>query len=249
MRAPRTLRTALVAAGVTAALGVSAAGAVALPSHAAAGTAVSAPAHHNTKRVHVKTVKLADKVSRAKVYKTAKHHYQAEIWAKGVKHGTLYATGRTAHANHNGLHVSLTANGKVTSWVERAKPKPKPKPVVKRVLVSSQTLADGTSTAKIYKLTGSHHRADIFADGNRLDTLDANGRAAYGQNNGLHVALQPDGLLTSWVDEAPDPDPTPLPDDSTQPQPAPDASDSPNTAPTPPTGDTQLPDMPAPHTP
>ena len=228
MRAPHTLRTALVAAGVTAALGISAAGAVAAPAHATESVA-SAHAHTSAKRVYVKTVKLADKVSKAKVYKTGKHRYQAEIWAKGVKYGTLYATGRTAHGNHNGLHVSLTANGKVTSWVERAKPKPKPKPkpVVKRVFVSSQTLADGASTAKIYKLTADHYQADVLANGTRIATLDANGRAAYGENNGLHVALQPDGGLTSWVDEAPAPDPTPQPDDSDEPLPEPDTSVTP----------------------
>jgi hypothetical protein len=231
MRAPRTLRTALVAAGVTAALGVSATGALAAPGHTAEAvtTAASGSAHHQPKRVHVKTVKLADRVSTAKVYKTGKHHYQAEIRAEGVKYGTLYANGGTARATHNGLHVTLTANGKVTSWVERAKPKPRPKPAEKRVFVSSQGLADGASTAKIYRLSTDHYQADVFANGTRLATLDANGRAGYGENNGLHVALQPDGRLTSWVDEtptpAPTPTPTPDPDDSEQPLPGPAPTD------------------------
>ncbi|WP_210592964.1 hypothetical protein [Streptomyces sp. GESEQ-35] len=144
MRASRTPRTALVAAGVTAALGVSAAGAVALPSSPAGDVASAGhtTAHSTAQRVHVKTVKLADKVSTAKVYKTGKYRYEAEIWAKGVKYGTLYTNGKAAppaHAQNNGLHVTLHPDGKVTSRVERAKPQP----VVKRVLVADGRAAYG----------------------------------------------------------------------------------------------------------
>ncbi|MFF4505213.1 hypothetical protein [Streptomyces sp. NPDC001401] len=225
MRASRTLRTALVAAGVTAALGVSATGAFAqsAPATKTAASAAHTSGHCKTKRVHVKTVKLADKVSRAKVFKTGKHRYEAEIWGKGLKYGTMAAQGRTAHADHNGLHVALHPNGKVTSWVERAKTRPKP--VVKRVLLASAPLADGTSTANIYKVTAHHYEADVYADGTRIDTLVANGRTAYGRLNGLHVALQPDGQLSSWVDQGP----TPQPDHTQQPAPiAPVTPDTPN---------------------
>lgn len=211
MRAPRTLRTALVVAGTAAVLGASTAGAFAAEPASAAGTVtvVHAHDHHKAKRVYVKTVKLADRVSVAKIFKTGKHRYEAEIWAKGTKYGTLVAQGKPAHGQHNGLHITLRPNGTVTSWVEQAKPQPRPKPVVKRVLVATAPLADGASTARIYKLTASHYEADIYAGGVRLDTLVADGRPAYGQNNGLHVVLQPDGQLRSWVDEAPAPAPRP----------------------------------------
>ncbi|MFC7304836.1 hypothetical protein ACFQVC_11465 [Streptomyces monticola] len=69
-----------------------------------------------------------------------------------------------------------------------------------RKLVNTVKLADKASTAKIYKLGQNHYEADIFANGAKLDTLVANGKAAYGQNNGLHVALQPDGQIKSWVE-------------------------------------------------
>lgn len=108
--------------------------------------------------------------------------------------------------------------------MDTAKPKPKPQPVVKRVLVSSTTPADNASTAKPYKLTDSYYEADIYAGGTKISTLAAKGSAAYGENNGLHVALQPDGQLTSWVGEAPQPEPTSRPDESTDPTPVPDAS-------------------------
>ncbi|MFE7174542.1 hypothetical protein [Streptomyces sp. NPDC057616] len=216
MRAPRTLRTALVATGVTVALGASAAGAFAQPAAASEGGAPTAHTvgHGTAGRVHVKTVKLADKVSRAKVYRTGKHRYEAEIWAKGLKYGTLTAKGRTVHADPNGLHIALHPNGKVTSWVERARPKPKP--AVQRVLVASAPLADDTSTVNLYKITAHHYEADIYVGATKIGTLVAKGHAAHGENNGLHILLRPDGQLSSWTDQTP----TPQPEDNDQPTPA-----------------------------
>ncbi|MFC8244310.1 hypothetical protein [Streptomyces chartreusis] len=193
MRASRTLRTALVAAGVTTALGISAAGAFAAPAHIP-----STSQHTNAKRVYVTTVKLADEAGRAKVYKTGKDRYEAEIWAEGAKYGTLYTQGMPTHAQHNGLHVTLRPDGRVSSWVERAEPEP----ADERVLIGTSTLADGSTTARIYRLTADHYEADVHAGGKRLVTLVADGRAAYGENDGLHVALHPDGRLASWGDAA-----------------------------------------------
>ncbi|MFE7271963.1 hypothetical protein [Streptomyces sp. NPDC057623] len=201
MRAPRPLRTALVAAGVTTALGISAAGAFAVV--APATTSGATPAGHTeAKRVHVKTVQLADHVSRLKVYKTGKDRYEAEIWAEGQRYGALYTQGRAAYAQHNALHITLHPDGEVTSWIERAKPRPES--VVKRVLVDTVTLADGATKAKLYRVAPDRYEADILADGVHLDTLVTDGhRAARGENNGLHVVLRPDGRLTSWFDAAP----------------------------------------------
>ncbi|MFJ9820403.1 hypothetical protein ACIRU3_35075 [Streptomyces sp. NPDC101151] len=70
MRARRTPRTTLVAAGVAAALGAPATGAF------AAAPEPTPVAHGTAERVHVKTVRLADKVSVAKVHKTGKHRYE-----------------------------------------------------------------------------------------------------------------------------------------------------------------------------
>ncbi|KUO05030.1 hypothetical protein [Streptomyces caeruleatus] len=202
MPAPRLLRTALVAAVVTAALGSSAAGALAVDASAATtGTSTGGQGRQSTaERVHVQTVELADDVSRAKVYKAGKDRYEAEIWAEGRQYGALYTQGMAAHAQNNGLHITLHPDGKVTSWVEPAKPRPKA--VVNRVLVGAPTLADGRTTAKLYRVAADHYEADLLADGVRFDTLVADGHAAHSEHNGLRVALQPDGRLTSWVDAA-----------------------------------------------
>ncbi|MGW1953084.1 hypothetical protein ACWCPI_09985 [Streptomyces sp. NPDC001920] len=197
MRSPCTLRTALLATGVAAALGGSVAAAFA--AGASARTVTSATRPSRAGRVHVKTVKLADRVSRAKVFRSGRNHHEAEIWADGSRCGTLYAHGGPAYAQNNGLHVTLRPNGKVTSRFEGARPKPRPVGV--RVLVATPTLADGVTTAEVHRLTADHHEADILTDGARITTLVAEGRAAYGENDGLHITLQPDGRLTSWMED------------------------------------------------
>ncbi|MFF1376102.1 hypothetical protein [Streptomyces sp. NPDC058308] len=237
MRTARTLRTTAIAVVATAGISLGAAsGALAATApHAAAPTGVSVESAAPAQGKKAKTVKLRDG-STAKVYKLGKNKAKAVI--SGPKGGTLIAHGKNAYANHNGLHIKLTPGGTLTSWMDKAKPKPKPKPKPdpgKRVLVASPKLADG-STAKIYKLSANHYQADIIGAGAKLGSLDANGRAAYGQNNGLHVVLQPDGRLSSWVDKAgqDEPAPQPTPDDDTQPEPQPTPDDvKPEPQPTP----------------
>ncbi|MEU9142613.1 hypothetical protein [Streptomyces sp. NPDC048349] len=69
-----------------------------------------------------------------------------------------------------------------------------------RAYVTTVRLADG-SVAKVYKIAAHHFEADVFAGSTKLDTLvGKGGAAAYGQNNGLHVVLQPNGTVTSWMD-------------------------------------------------
>jgi hypothetical protein len=154
---------------------------------------------HTVERVHMKTVRLADQVSRAEVYRTGKHHYEADIRAEGGTYGTLRTDGRAAHAQSGGLRVTLHPDGGVTSRVERARPEPRP--VAKRLLVATPTLADGVTTAKVYRLSADYCEADILANGVRLVALVADGHAARSVHNGLHLALQPDGRPTSRVDE------------------------------------------------
>ncbi|MEU8955298.1 hypothetical protein AB0C93_13435 [Streptomyces sp. NPDC048518] len=260
----RALRTGIITATAASAITLGAAsGALAATQHAPAGVTVEAVAHAKkngkkngkTKRAYVKTVKLASKGHTAKVYKLGAAKFQADVMYKGHRIATLTASGKAASANLNGLHVKLTQRGAVTSWVDRAKPAPKPKPKpkpkpAKRVLVSTHTLADGHGTAKVYKLSTNHFQADLFGRGAKLGTLDANGRAATGEDNGLHVVLSPDGQFRSWVDQVeddptpapvPDPEPTPDPDPEPTPDPAPvpDQDPAPAPAPTPKPDDTK----------
>ncbi|WP_406101333.1 hypothetical protein OG698_03450 [Streptomyces sp. NBC_01003] len=237
---PRALRTTIVAATATAAISlVAASGAMAATQHTPTATAaVESAAHAKKKRVYLKSVKLAAKGHTAKVYKTGKRTAQADVLYRGKKVATLTAAGKAKAFNLNGLHVKLSPSGAITSWVDRAKPQPKPKPVNKRVLVATATLADG-SGAKVYKLSADHYQVTIFADGSQIGTLDANGRSAAGESNGLHVVLAPDGRLSSWIDEAPAPAPDPqYTRDLT---PTPDSAPPPDLRPEP--GNSQKPDV------
>ncbi|MFJ8298351.1 hypothetical protein ACIQ9R_21020 [Streptomyces sp. NPDC094447] len=89
-------------------------------------------------------------------------------------------------------------------------------------------LADG-SLARVYQDGPGRFSAEIYAGGSLVDTLvSTGGRPAYGQYNGLHVVLRPDGTVRSWTETAPKPDPkptpkpTPKPDPKPAPKPAPD---------------------------
>ncbi|MFF9196643.1 hypothetical protein ACF09L_15685 [Streptomyces sp. NPDC014779] len=99
-------------------------------------------------------------------------------------------------------------------------------PVVGRVFVQAYRLADG-SVARVYLTTPTDYQAEIWAGGTLLDTLTTSGQPAYGQNNGLHVVLQPDGTVSSWTDQVPtpkpDPKPTPDPKPAAKPKPKPAA--------------------------
>lgn len=91
-------------------------------------------------------------------------------------------------------------------------------PVVGRIFVQSYRLADG-SVAKVYMTTPTDYQAEIWAGGTLLDTLTTSGQPAYGQNNGLHVVLQPDGTVSSWTDQVPTPKPDPKPTPKPKPKP------------------------------
>lgn len=69
------------------------------------------------------------------------------------------------------------------------------------VLVKRLALADGTSTAEVYRTTEGAYRADILtAGGHKATTLTSRaGITGFGAAGDLHAALESDGRLTSWV--------------------------------------------------
>ncbi|MFF3839407.1 hypothetical protein [Streptomyces sp. NPDC001930] len=100
-------------------------------------------------------------------------------------------------------------------------PEPAPTAGAPSVLWRNVDLADG-SLAKVYQDGPGRFSAEIYAGGSLIDTLTStDGRPAYGQNNGLHVVLRPDGTVRSWVETAPRPDPTPTPTPTPKPKPKP----------------------------
>ncbi|MET9688496.1 hypothetical protein ABZY81_08480 [Streptomyces sp. NPDC006514] len=73
------------------------------------------------------------------------------------------------------------------------------------ILVKSLSLADGVSTAKVYRTANGVYRAEILAaDGTKAATLTSrDGVTAFGGHGDLHAALDPSGRLTSWVGDVP----------------------------------------------
>ncbi|MGY3337225.1 hypothetical protein ACVW0K_003324 [Streptomyces filamentosus] len=98
--------------------------------------------------------------------------------------------------------------------------------------VSGWPLADG-STAQVRQTGEGSYRADIVGrDGVPIGSLTSTGgQPAYGENNGLHIVLQPDGTVSSWLEDVPAPVPTPKPDP--QPRPKPDPAPKPAPKPRP----------------
>ncbi|MFD9417652.1 hypothetical protein ACFWC9_23450 [Streptomyces goshikiensis] len=71
-----------------------------------------------------------------------------------------------------------------------------------RVLLKSLSLADGVSTAHVYRVAKNAYQADILRYGATVATLTSrDGVPARGEAGELHAALQPDGRLSSWVGE------------------------------------------------
>ncbi|MFG3346669.1 hypothetical protein ACGF1Z_16585 [Streptomyces sp. NPDC048018] len=65
-------------------------------------------------------------------------------------------------------------------------------------LVRTETLADGT-VVKIYKLGPARYRADAFARGLPVISIEANARPAAANDNGLFLVLFEDGRTVSWT--------------------------------------------------
>ena len=88
--------------------------------------------------------------------------------------------------------------------------------------VSSWPLADG-STAQVRQTREGSYSADIVGrDGVLIGSLTSTGgQPGYGENNGLHIVLQPDGTVSSWREDVPAPVPTPEPAPKPAPQPKP----------------------------
>ncbi|WP_327354667.1 hypothetical protein [Streptomyces sp. NBC_01304] len=193
----RTIRTAAIATGALAALALPAGAAFADASDAPAtkpapsasaspdsstsetpeptapsnSSDPSKPSSAHKLREFVKTEKLADG-SVAKVYKTAKDRFEAEIWANGQKLDTLVSQGgKPAQGENNGLHVTLQPNGQIKSWVEGgAKQENKPGKAEDDATTVKITMPDG----RIAKLMDGPRVEISMPNGKFLGALDKN---------------------------------------------------------------------------
>ncbi|MFF3642843.1 hypothetical protein [Streptomyces sp. NPDC002564] len=130
---------------------------------------------------------------------------KATISLNGKAKGSLTAYINSATTKIDGNTFTLSADGTISMTGGKPTP-PKPQPQ-KRTFVREYHNLGGTGfDAKVYKVrTG--YEADLIArskdSGKKTvwDTLQQSGsKAAYGEHNGAHFVLNPDGTMKGWVD-------------------------------------------------
>lgn len=72
---------------------------------------------------------------------------------------------------------------------------------VPRTLVKTVSLADGVSTAHVYRVAEGAYQADVLnPDGSTAATLTSrDGSTGFGDAGEMHLALRSDGRLSSWA--------------------------------------------------
>ncbi|MFF1693439.1 hypothetical protein ACFVXC_07440 [Streptomyces sp. NPDC058257] len=134
---------------------------------------------------------------------------KASISHDGAAKGSLKAYVKPSSTKIDGSTFTLAADGTITRTGAKPtppKPQPKPTPDHKRTLVHQYANLGGTGfDAKVYK-TRSGYEADMIAKapetGKKIvwDTLKQSGnKPAYGQHNGAHFVLNPDGTMKGWT--------------------------------------------------
>ncbi|MGW7149490.1 hypothetical protein ACWGIY_35435, partial [Streptomyces sp. NPDC054878] len=150
---------------------------------------------------------------------------KAAISLHGKAKGSLEAYVDPRVTKIDGNTFKLSADGTITRTGAAPKPKPSPKPTPghERTFVRQYTNLGGSGfDAKVYK-TRSGYEADMIAKapdtGKKTvwDTIKQSGsKAAYGQHNGAHFVLDPDGTMKAWTEGRTTPKPQPKPQPHTQ---------------------------------
>ncbi|MGH4035110.1 hypothetical protein ACQB60_40030 [Actinomycetota bacterium Odt1-20B] len=135
---------------------------------------------------------------------------KAEIYQQKAVKGHLKAYIDDASTKIDGRTFTLTASGNLTMSGKPTPPKPTPERTFAR---EYKNLGGSGFDAKVYKVKGGYE-ADMIAkdpaSGKKIvwDTIKQSGnKAAYGQHNGAHFVLYPDGTMKGWMDGKPAPKP------------------------------------------
>ncbi|GCD38206.1 hypothetical protein OEIGOIKO_06018 [Streptomyces chrestomyceticus JCM 4735] len=134
----------------------------------------------------VRTVPLADGISKAEIYKLGDQHYRAKIVARGDILATLETNQRDAGLDANDMFVVLSLDGTVHSWMGGGHQGP-----------GTFKLAGGW-TAKVTKVGELHYRAQILGRGGVVyGTADANQQDAGVVANGVYIVLSSGGVISA----------------------------------------------------
>lgn len=153
-------------------------------------TDVQAQAQHGSRSLTSKSAPAARTQtlvdgSKAKISKLGAQHYRAEIVSDGAVVATLEANGRDAGMDGNGMFVTLTPGGHISSWMDTGQQGP------------GTFSLEGGWKAKVTKQGENHYRAQIIGHDGVMGTLDANGRDAGLDANGVSIVLTSGGLISS----------------------------------------------------
>ncbi|MGY1434311.1 hypothetical protein [Streptomyces reniochalinae] len=155
-----------------------------------AGTSAQSQAQHDSASLTSKSASAARTQtlvdgSKAKISKVGAQHYRAQIVSDGAVVATLDADGRDAGMDGNGMFVTLTAGGHISSWMDAGQQGP------------GTFDLEGGWKAKITKQDEDHYRAQIIGDDGVMGTMDADGHDAGLDANGVSLVLTPGGLISS----------------------------------------------------
>ncbi|MEU4205064.1 hypothetical protein AB0B79_13430 [Streptomyces sp. NPDC039022] len=134
----------------------------------------------------VRTVPLADGISKAEVRRLGDQHYRARIVARGDVLATLETKQRDAGLDANDMFVVLSLDGKVHSWMGGGHQGP-----------GTFKLAGGW-TAKVTKVGELHYRAQILGRGGAVyGTVEADQQDAGVVANGVPIVLSGGGVISA----------------------------------------------------
>ncbi|KEF03613.1 hypothetical protein DF17_27575 [Streptomyces rimosus] len=144
---------------------------------------------------YVRTVKLADGGSIAKIYRMGPDHYRAEGFFEGESFGSIEASPTKPYAagNLNGMITALSSKGEVASWIAKVRP----------TGPHRETLADGKTVVQVTELGDERYRAVLVGkDGRTLATMEVDGERRFMSAikvGSLWAVLETDGSGTSHV--------------------------------------------------
>ncbi|MEX0168698.1 hypothetical protein [Streptomyces sp. LMG1-1-1.1] len=124
--------------------------------------------------------------------------YGLQLVENGTGRGFHYLTGYRSVLTFGKAVVVLEQGGSFAAYIPGSARQAAPQPVEAAGYVRTQKLLNGDQ-AKIFKVGESHHRAELYSEGQRVGTLVADHRSDAGNDNGTFFVLHADGTTENWV--------------------------------------------------
>ncbi|MEU3693453.1 hypothetical protein [Streptomyces narbonensis] len=99
---------------------------------------------------------------------------------------------------HNSAVIVVEPDGGLAAYIPGSARQAAPRLLVTTGHVRTVKLANGVE-ARIFKVADGHHRAELYREGRRVGTLDADHWSVAGNDNGQFFVLNADGTTLSWV--------------------------------------------------